>query len=294
VPPPNLTLRAPAKVNLFLAVLERLPDGYHRVETVLQAVSLWDEVRLERTPQGISIACDDPSIPTGEDNLCHRAAALMAQRLPQRVRPLGIAIALRKRIPAQAGLGGGSSDAAATLIGLNRLWRLGLRRRDLLEVAAELGADVPFFVHGGLALATGRGDNISRLKSGPALHMVLCRSGSGVSTAWAYSRCRPCGGEATYRVMLDALDTGAAAAVAAAVRNDLEAAVLPQRRDIAELKERLLGRGAVGALMAGSGSAVVGIFPARKTAQETAAHLSNNRVWACAVRSVGGGVRFAS
>ena len=293
MPAQSLILRAPAKVNLSLAVIARLPDGYHRVETVLQAVSLWDDILL-RPARGIALTCDDPEIPNGEDNLCHRAAALLRQRVPSgRERP-GVAITLRKRIPAQAGLGGGSSDAAATLVGLNRLWGLRLPREELALMAAEIGADVAFFLHGGTALGRDRGQILTRLPAAPELHLVLARTGPGVSTAWAYSRCRPTGDEGSSKRMLRALTQGFPAAIAAALSNDLEAAVLPERTDIAELKQRLLDCGARGALMCGSGSAVFGVFTGQAAAQETATAMDKNGVWARAVHSIRGGARFAT
>jgi 4-diphosphocytidyl-2-C-methyl-D-erythritol kinase len=284
-----LRLRAPAKVNLSLAVLGTLPDGYHRVHAVLQAVSLWDEVTLRPRRRGITITCDDPDIPTDEHNLCHRAAMLV---MPGGCLHRGVAVHLRKRIPAQAGLGGGSSDAAATLVGLNWLWGLGLRRYELARLAARLGADVPFFIRGGCAVGAGRGDEVTRLGAGPAVHLVLARAGVGVPTPWAYGRCEPGAGRRAPRVMLRAVESGSPAAVARALRNDLERAVLPARPDIAELKARLLEHGALGALMAGSGCAVFGIFSTHKAAQETAAAMSKEGVWARAVRSIGSGASF--
>ncbi len=288
----HLKLRAPAKVNLSLAVLGKLPDGYHRVHAVLQTVSLWDEVTLRPRRRGIAITCDDPDVPSDERNLCHRAAVLLMRCAPGGRECRGVAIHLRKRIPAQAGLGGGSSDAAATLVGLSRLWGLGLRRCELAERAARLGADVPFFIQGGCAVGTGRGDEVARLGAGPAMHLVLARAGAGVPTWWAYGRCETRTEKRKPRRMIRAVESGSPAAIAKALRNDLEQAVLPARPDIAELKARLLERGALGALMAGSGCAVFGVFSTHKGAQETAALMSKNGVWARAVRSIGSGVSF--
>lgn len=293
LPAQSLTVRAPAKVNLCLAVIARLPDGYHRVETVLQAVSLWDDVVL-RPARGISLTCNHPDIPTGDDNLCHRAAVLLRQCVPSgRTRP-GVAITLRKRVPAQAGLGGGSSDAAATLVGLNRLWDLRFRREELSGMAAEIGADVPFFLRGGTALGRDRGQMLTRLAVAPVLDLVLARRGPGVPTAWAYVRCHPTGDEGSSKRMIRAVTEGSRTAIAAALRNDLEAAVLPERADIAELKQAMLDCGALGVLMCGSGSAVFGLFAGRDSAQETAAAMDKNGVWARAVRSIRGGVRLSA
>ena len=290
-PASPVTIRTPAKVNLLLAVLERLPDGYHRVEAVLQAVSLYDELTLRAAPS-ITITCDDPRIPTGEGNLCHRAARLLAERVNTGSRIPGAAIALAKRIPPEAGLGGGSSDAAAALLGLNRLWQLGLGADELTEVAAQIGADVPFFIRGGAALGTRRGDLLTPLPQAPTLHLTLVMRGPGVSTAWAYSRCRPGGEQGASGPMVEALKAGSARAIASVLRNDLEAAVLPERRDIAELKRALIQYGALGALMSGSGAAVFAIFADDKAAQETASVMSKNGIWARAVRTIERGAVF--
>lgn len=289
----RIKLRAPAKVNLALAVLGELPDGYHRVETVLQTVSLWDEITLQPRRQGIALVCDEPTVPADESNLCYRAAALLLKESCATSRRVGVAITLCKNIPAQAGLGGGSSDAAATLVGLNRLWGLGLTRRELAVLAAELGADVPFFLYGGSAIGTGRGDRIERLGPGPVIHLVLARASQGVSTSWAYARWPAGAGKHTSGAMLRALATGSPKAIAAALRNDLEPGVLARRRDIADLKARVLDQGALGALMAGSGSAVFGVFADHKGAQETGARMSKNGVWVRVVRTIGSGASFA-
>jgi len=289
LPSSCLKLRAPAKVNLALAVLGHLPDGYHRVETVLQTVSLWDEVTLTARPRGITIACREPGVPTDETNLCYQAAALLSEFLPPAPRR-GVAIGLRKHIPMQAGLGGGSSDAAATLVGLKRLWGLRLHRAQLQELAARLSADGPFFVEGGCALATGRGDSVERVGAGPRLHFVLVRQGPGVSTAWAYAKRLPRSPKGACQAMARAAGGASPTAIAGLLHNDLEAAVLPERPDIADLKAHLLSEGALGALMAGSGAAVFGIFPTHRAAQESAARMSKNGIWARAVHSIGRGV----
>jgi len=290
--PPPLTLRAPAKVNLFLAVRGERPDGYHEVETVLQAVSLWDELVM-RQGRGITVTCGNPDVPGGDNNLCCRAARLLAERTGHDAEAMGVAIVLRKHIPVQAGLGGGSSDAAATLSGLNRLWGLRLRRRELTEIAAELGADVPFFIHGGAALGTGRGETLERLAPGPVLHMVVANRGHGVSTAWAYARWRHGGKGPPLRRLRSALEAGSPERIAGALRNDLEAAVLPHRCDIAELKARLMDAGAMGTLMCGSGSAVFGLVQTPRAAQDIAQSMCKNGIWARVVRSIRGGAAVA-
>ena len=188
-----LTVRAPAKVNLFLEVLGRRPDGYHAVETLMLGVSLFDGLEFRDDPAGaVRLACTDPALGTGPDNLVVRAADLLRQRTGH---PGGAAVRLVKRIPWAAGLAGGSSDAAATLAGLNRLWRLGLTREALAELASELGSDVAFFLSPPAAWCTGRGEIVSPLRPGKRLHLVVVSPATGLSTPEVYRGCssRSCG-----------------------------------------------------------------------------------------------------
>ena len=180
----RLGIRTPAKVNLGLRVLSRRPDGYHTVRTLLAAVDLWDTLTFEPGGEGLRLECDSPSIPADQTNLVLRSASrledLLGRRLP------GARIRLRKRIPAGRGLGGGSSNAAAALVGLNRLFGLGLSRRVLHQVLTGVGMDAPFFLYGGLALATGRGEHVFPLADVAELPLVLLIPEFGVSTPEAY------------------------------------------------------------------------------------------------------------
>jgi 4-diphosphocytidyl-2-C-methyl-D-erythritol kinase len=238
-----LTLRAYAKVNLDLRVLGVLPDGYHEVRTVLQSLRLHDTLTFTPTRGPFVITCDDPAIPTDARNLIWRAAEILGHAAaPRRAAPSGVTVHVTKRIPAQAGLGGGSADAAATLLALTRLWRLDLDVIDLASLGARLGADVPFFLAGGTALGIGRGDDVSPLVSTPDAYRWLDQDGP-------VRRARGRG---------PALPSWPA--WAAELRNDLEPPVIRRHPGVGRLVRTLKGLGADHAAMSGSGSAVFGVF----------------------------------
>src|SRR6266849_3091884 len=182
----TLEKKSPCKVNLLLNILGKRPDGFHELETVLHPVGLYDRLRFTRGGRGIQLACSDPALPADERNLAHRAAAsfLQAARLDE-----GVRIELEKRIPLAAGLGGGSGNAATTLLGLNELFGKPLTAEQLRTIAASLGSDIPFFLQPQPALATGRGEQVIPLAAFPALRgaaFLLIHPGFGISTAWAY------------------------------------------------------------------------------------------------------------
>lgn len=174
-----------AKFNLGLQVLEKLNDGYHKIRTVYQSIALRDLLTFEEA-DSLSLFCSDPNLPSGDENLVMRAAKEMTGFLS--LPPRGARISLTKRIPVQAGLGGGSTDAAVTLLGLNELWGLGLSPRDLLPVAARLGSDVPFFLFGGTALGVGRGEEVYPLPDAPQTFILVIPGEEGMSTSEAYRR----------------------------------------------------------------------------------------------------------
>jgi 4-diphosphocytidyl-2-C-methyl-D-erythritol kinase len=254
-----MRIRAPAKINLSLRVVGKRRDGYHLLDTVMVPVSLYDEIEISRRKsnqrrKGLIVTCDHPLVPSGKRNLVYRAAALV---LGKRARREPVHIHIDKKIPVGAGLGGGSSDAAATLLGLNRLFRLKKTRRELLAMAASLGADVPFFIRGRPARARGIGDELTPLRSFRPLWIVILYPGFPVSTAWAYRNLKLTKGieNTSLNFRLRARQKLARGAV-----NDLEKAVFRRYPRVACLKERLVEEGAAGALMSGSGSSVFGIF----------------------------------
>ena len=252
----RLALSAAAKVNLTLEVLGRRADGYHEIATVMQTVDLADRLMLEEA-EGLELCADAPGLPTDATNLALKAA--MALREAAGI-DRGVRIRLDKRIPMAAGLGGGSTDAAAVLVGLNRLWGLRWSRERLDRVAITLGMDVPFFLRGGTALGTGRGERLQSV-SGPGLALVLVNPGLGASTAETYGRVTPLmytGGEHA-RALLAALEGRRTGRIAEHLYNGLEAALGPLQRNIVKMKAALLAAGALGVAMSGSGPTVFGL-----------------------------------
>lgn len=245
---------SPAKVNLFLETLARRPDGYHELATLMVAVSLYDSLEFRDDPSGVvRLTCDDPALPTGPENLVCRAAELLRQETGHRG---GALIALRKRVPMAAGLAGGSGDAAATLAGLNRLWRLGLDGPDLAALGARLGSDVPFFFHTPAAWCTGRGEVVEPLRLGRPLDLVLACPPEGLSTAEVFRNLTvpqvPNDGTALRR----AAEAGDVEALGRLLFNRLQPVAERLCPAVAGLCGRLAGPGPAGCLMSGSGSTV--------------------------------------
>lgn len=282
----RLALRAFAKVNLVLEVLGKRHDGYHEIATLLQTVDLSDRLILEEAG-ALLLDTDDRELPTDERNLAVRAARLLQDAAGI---ARGARITLRKRIPVAAGLGGGSSDAATTLWGLNRLWGLRWPTRRLGELAAQLGTDVPFFLQGGRALATGRGEILKPVPSAMALALVLVNPNFPLSTRDVYGRVPAdlAGSESRAQAMIAALATRSAARVAANLYNSLERIVEPAYPVITRIKSALLGAGALGVVMSGSGPTVVGLARSLDHAKQIRARLTTG-TWSCwAVRTVSG------
>jgi 4-diphosphocytidyl-2-C-methyl-D-erythritol kinase len=278
-------LSAAAKVNLALEVLSKRDDGYHEIATVMQTVDLTDRLTLEDADT-VELRVSDESVPSDGTNLAVRAAQTL--RVAAGV-DRGVRVALTKRIPVAAGLGGGSADAAGVLVGLNRLWGLRWPRGRLEEVAVSLGMDVPFFLRGGGALATGRGERLESVAAG-GLALVLVNPRFGSSTAEVYGRVTP----AMYtdgrraQTMVEALRSRRATRVASNLYNGLEAAVAPSCPEIGRMRAALLAAGALGAAMSGSGPTVFGVARSFEPARQIRARLTRGS-WACwAVRTIRG------
>jgi len=272
-------------VNLALEVLGRRADGYHEIVTVMQGVELSDRVVLEDVAS-LELRTTAPGVPTDASNLALRAAVILREAAGV---DRGVRITLDKRIPVAAGLGGGSADAAAVLLGLNRLWGLRWPIARLTEVAVRLGMDVPFFLRGGVGFATGRGETLDRMR-GMALALVLVNPRYASSTAEAYGRLTP----AVYtdgtraRAMAAALRAKRVERVARNLYNALEAAVVPVQPEIGRMKAALLAAGALGALMSGSGPTVFGIARSLDHARQIRRRVSHAS-WECwAVRTLAG------
>lgn len=284
-----MRVEAHAKINLTLEVFDRRSDGYHALRSVVMPISLADTLEIEATDDG-TVTSD-----TGyADDLCVRAATALRGALD--VRPeAGVRIRVTKRIPAGGGLGGGSADAAATLIAANELWRLGMSREELAEIGAQVGSDVPALVLGGPVLMEGRGEKVSRLGVGreagdgafEGLNLVLANPGVFSSTPEVYRHCRPrlpSEGTIVYN-MRQALERGDLKGIAAGLVNDLQEPAVKLHPEIRDALEALRAAGAEGVLMSGSGSTVFGLVPSESRGREMAAALTGKGLWACAVKA---------
>ncbi len=250
-----------AKINRLLRVLGKRADGYHEVLTVLQTVSLCDEIEFElRTDGKVTLVCDDPRIPTDETNLIIKAAVTLQEKLET---PLGADIKLTKRIPAQGGLGGASSNAAVTLMGLNGLWGPPSRSPKWRRLALELGADVPFFTVGGRCIATGVGANLHSVMDGPRQPLIIVTPNARVSTPIAYEALKS--GSLTTLDAMPILSSSFERLITdyssqwPEPHNDFERVIFEIEPEIERVKNALLEAGVRGALLAGSGSSVFGI-----------------------------------
>jgi 4-diphosphocytidyl-2-C-methyl-D-erythritol kinase len=287
---PRVRVRAPAKVNLTLRVLGIRADGYHELRTTFQSLALHDTLTFERTDGPFTIATDDPLCPTDRSNLVWAAAARLWDLARRRGEPAGVHVHIRKRIPSQAGLGGGSSDAASTLNALQRVWGIEVEPSALESIARSLGADVAFFLRGGTALGVDRGDLLFPLEGVPRLWVVVARPSFGVSTREAYRWwdeqhraeqsgrvSRPtAGGPRTEgpppgrgrrgRRRAPARREALLALPPSEWVNDLQAPVAARHPAIDRIVRKLQGAGALYAAMSGSGSAVFGLFERRTAA----------------------------
>ncbi|MBI5559155.1 MAG: 4-(cytidine 5'-diphospho)-2-C-methyl-D-erythritol kinase [Deltaproteobacteria bacterium] len=270
----RLCLRAPAKINLYLKVLSRRHDGYHELSTWMQKLNLADTLTLKALPAGITLDCQGLDLAADESNLAYRAAALFLRETGLKT---GVEIVLEKKIPVAAGLGGGSSDAAAVLTGLNTLFSAALSEEKLMALGLALGADVPFFVSGGnAAIATGIGEQLQVKEGLSDCWFVLANPGFPVSTKWVFENLDLAQlGNFALTIKDNAYILGRASdnCLAEKLFNDLESVTLARYPEIALLKTELINSGASGALMSGSGPTVFGIFTDSGLASQCAADL---------------------
>lgn len=251
--------KAPAKINLMLDVLHKRPDGFHEVEMVMTMIDLADRLEMSEQPRDtIMITSQAGYIPLDEKNLAFQAARLIKERYDVRK---GVHIHLDKKIPVAAGLAGGSSDAAATLRGLNRLWNLNIPMEQLLSLGAELGSDVPFCVTGGSTLATGRGEILTPVPNPPQCWAIVAKPPINVSTAEVYGRLRSDNIQhhPSAKDMVAALEKGSFNEMCGSLGNVLEEVTLKLHPEVQQLKEAMMKLGADGVLMSGSGPTVFGL-----------------------------------
>jgi 4-diphosphocytidyl-2-C-methyl-D-erythritol kinase len=268
------TFLAPAKINLCLHVLGKRPDGYHDLCMVMQRVSLYDHLEISLTREKeVRVLCPGVDIPPGGENIAGRAARRMLEMAGA---DGGAVISIDKGIPVAAGLGGGSSDAAAVLMGLDEMLGLNLSRESLMEEGGRLGADVPFFIFEDPALATGIGDVLEKIDGLPDVWYVLVNPGVAVSTAWVYKNLRLTSPGDGFK--LPGFPR-TAKEVVPFLHNDLEAVTAGRFPVITEIREKLISLGALGSLMSGSGPTVFGVFEAEPAARQAAEVLRGETGW---------------
>jgi 4-diphosphocytidyl-2-C-methyl-D-erythritol kinase len=269
---------APAKINLSLRVLGRRSDGFHEIETLIAPISLCDEIKIEQRSgkQEIAFRCDDPSVPKGEDNIVVRAAKVFCEETKI---TSGVSIALKKRVPHGAGLGGGSSDAASTLLALNELFETNLPREALAKMAEMIGSDVPFFIFQSAAVCKGRGELVSPTRLRQPLPLLLLKPDFGVPTQWAYSRWRD-------SREIPGISYSPQTFAQQNFANDLERPVFEKFVFLAQLKMWLLKQADAGvALMSGSGSTVFAVLRSNASADLLAKRAKSEfdpELWTCA------------
>jgi len=270
----SVRVEAPAKVNLFLRLLAKERSGYHQLETLYSAVDFSDEIVLHRTERGVSVEVAGPSVGPKEENLVYRAADALLNAASS---PMGVHVLLTKNIPVGAGLGGGSSDAGATLRALNTLLPQPFSASVLLQIAERLGADVPFFASGaGAALAWGRGERLLPVPDPPHLSVLLALPSLRVGTAEAYEYVSVPERSAPVSLALDTL--GRPETLAALAENDFETSVFERHPELGKLREAVQEAGALTARLSGSGAALYGLFNDREAAEGASASLSTS--WA--------------
>ncbi len=246
----SISLLSYAKINLFLDILDKRPDNYHNILTLFQEIDLADKIVLKETASGIELHSEGIEVPKGKDNLIVKTASFLQKTYQIKK---GVHIRLEKHIPVSAGLGGGSSNAAATLKGLNLLWQMNIPKQKLLSLASELGSDVPFFLIGGMCIGEGRGEILTPIHNSPSFWVVIIKPKISVSTQWAYEKL-----ELTNIENMDKMKNN--------LYNRFESCVIPKFPEIGEKKKELESFG-LSALMSGSGSAVFGITEEKEKAE---------------------------
>ena len=272
---PYLSVLSPAKINICLKIVGKLPNGYHELFTIIVPVGIYDRLDFKLSKfQSIRLFCDDTSIPSNHENLVFKAAEAFYKRIEMSP---SVDISLYKRIPSGAGLGGGSSNAAVTLMSLNRLYENILSDEDLFSEALKLGADVPFFLDPAPSIGTGVGEMLEKLPIWPMAWYLIVKPLCTVSTAWAYNNFKLRLTPNTANYILKNLKKNKFT-IPELLYNDLESVTIDRFPELAEIKAYLIKYGAEGALMTGSGSAVFGVFPERKSAMIAAEKIRHHRL----------------
>ncbi len=262
-----ISIRAYAKINLGLFIKERRSDGFHEIETILLPIKLYDKINIEKSLKGTIIECSDPSVPVHNKNLTYIAFQKLRERYPSKIKE-GIKIYIEKNIPVGAGLGGGSSDAAAVLLGVRNLWNVGVSDKILKMIASQLGSDVPFFIGCKPALAKGRGEILKEIDYNIKRWILLIYPDLNISTSWAYKNFNFILTNRVKNINLEYLIKKNFLKFRNLIFNDLEIPVFSKYPQLREIKENLYKSGAEFALMSGSGSCLYGLFKDKNRAEK--------------------------
>jgi 4-diphosphocytidyl-2-C-methyl-D-erythritol kinase len=265
--------KAYVKINLTLEVLEKLANGYHNIESVIQKISLYDIIKIESIKKGIKISCNDKDVPLDKKNTCWQIAQILQKKFKPNISgKTGVKITINKKIPIKAGLGGGSSDAAATLFELDKLWKLNLSRKQMINIATQVGKDIPFFLTPKpTSLVRGLGEKVKDLPKCRTMHIVLINPKTPVSTKWAYNTLtlEAKKYQRAAQKMIKALKDKNFNQIISNLYNDFEPSVIKRFPKIEKVKKDLIKNNAAASLMTGSGSSVYGIFKNKKEAKTT-------------------------
>jgi 4-diphosphocytidyl-2-C-methyl-D-erythritol kinase len=273
--PDSVTFTSSAKVNYYLRVTERRPDGFHNLVNIMCRVSLFDEISMTVGGTGISVRTDNPQVPSDPTNSVHRAVRLLLEMARM---DIGVDIRIQKHIPTQSGLGGASSNAAAVMARLNEMLGLRFTREELIGLGIRIGSDVPFFLFGSPAMATGKGEILERVEGIADAWLVIVKPAGGISTAEAYEKVDLVLTEEKKHIIMPKF-IGTLDSLVGSMFNDFEPIAETMLVEIAEIKTRLIRLGALGAMLSGSGSAVFGVFVDEEGARRAHEGLSTHPVW---------------
>ncbi len=276
----ELIIESYGKVNLALDILYKRDDGYHEINSIMQRINLKDKLTFTEIEKGVIIESNNPEVPTDSTNLVYKAWEILKDITGI---DKGIHVNIEKNIPIAAGLAGGSSNGAATLQALNQMWNLKLSDIELMEIGKNLGADIPFCIMGGTALAQGIGEKLKSLNPFSKKHLLLCNPGIKVSTEYAYSKINPNGKRLDIQGLIDCIESGDIKCVAEKMANKMEEPIIEEYPIIQNIKDIMLKNGALGAIMSGSGPTVFGLFAKEEDSIIAGKKLLNisNRVYKC-------------
>lgn len=260
-----MKIKAYAKINLFLDILYKRKDNFHELDMIMQSISLYDTLNIKKVKEGIHIKCNDKSIPTDEKNIAYKAAQLFLEEFNIKS---GINITIKKRIPVEGGLGGGSSDAAATLVALNKIFEIKVDNKHLRKLAQKIGSDIPFCIEGGTKRAKGRGEIIINIKPLTKTHIVLIKPNANISTPYAYSLYNHNVKNKNINKLIRAIESNGFNNIKKQLYNEFEEYILPINYEIKKAKELLSSYDNEGCLMTGSGSVVYALYKNKKQAKK--------------------------